>query len=253
MNRNNNTIARLFIGIAGLLVAAVTAGAAVAQQPAAPQAVEITLLHVKPGQEPAFQDWVKNEANPLRIKGGVKDRQTWLTTMGLGGEVYFVRPIAGLASYDSPPSGVTQSETAAVVAKLQSMILDLRTYLITPRPELSVAPKPGYQAKLAVLSTQSVMPGRVSAYTTNLKALTAVIAKTNAKGVLVSQTGLGGDPNEFNILVFFDSFADLDRFPADFGKAATAANLPPEAAGVVARTNYRVIRYRPDLSIVSGR
>jgi hypothetical protein len=173
--------------------------------------------------------------------------------MGLGGEVYFVRPITGVASYDAPPSGVSEAETAAVVAKRQSMILDMRTYLITPRPELSVAPKPGYQAKVAVLSTQSVMPGHVSAYTSNLKSLTAVIAKTNAKGALVSQTGLGGDPNEFNIVVFFDSFADLDRFPAEFGKAATAAKLPPEAADIVARTNYRVIRYQPELSIVPAR
>jgi hypothetical protein len=244
---------RAVVAVGGLLIAAAGPSSALAQPPAAPQAIEITLIHVKPGQELAFRDWVKNEANPLRIKGGVKDRQTWMTTMGLGGEVYFVRPITGVASYDAPPSGVTQAETAAVVAKRQSMILDLRTYLITPRPELSIAPKPNYQSKLAVLSTQSVSPGHVSAYTSNLKALTAVIAKTNAKGVLVSQTGLGGDPNEFNIVVLFDSFADLDRFPAEFGKAATAAKLPPEAAGVVTRTNYRVIRYQPELSIVPTR
>ena len=245
------SIMRLLVGVSGFLVAATTGNEALAQASAAPQPIEITLLHVKPGQEQAFQDWVKNEANPLRIRSGVKDRSTWTTTMGVGGEVYFVRPIAGVASFDAPPpSGVSQAETAAVIAKRQSMIVDMRTYLITPRPELSVAPKPGYQSKLAVLSTQSVMPGRVAAYTTNLKALTAVIAKTNAKGVLVSQSGLGGDPNEFNVLVLFDSFTDLDKFPAEFNKAATAAKLPPEAAGVVARTNYRVLRYQPDLSIV---
>jgi hypothetical protein len=252
MNKDRNIVARLLLGVGALLAGATITGAVAAQQPA-PLAIEITLVHVKPGQEPAFQDWIKTEANPLRIKGGVKDRETWLTTLGLGGEVYFVRPISGLASLDSPPSGVTQAETQAVVAKRQSMILDLRTYIVTPRPELSAPPKPGYQAKLAVLSTQSVAPGRIAAYRDNVKALTAVIAKTNAKGVLVSQSGLGGDPNEFNILVMFDSFADLEKFPAEFGKAATAAKLPPEAAGVVARTNYRVIRYRPDLSIVSGR
>jgi len=252
MNKDKTIVARLLVGVGALLAGATMAGAAAAQ-PAAPQPIEITLVHVKPGQEPAFQDWIKAEANPLRMKGGVKDRETWLTTMGLGGEVYFVRPISGLASYDTPPSGVTQAETQAVVAKRQSMILDLRTYLVTPRPELSAPPKPGYQAKIAVLSTQNVAPGRVSAYAANLKALTAVIAKTNAKGVLVSQSGLGGDPNEFNILVFFDSFAELGRFPDEFGKAAAAAKLTPEAAGIVARTNYRVIRYRPDLSIVSGR
>src|SRR5262245_40789132 len=115
------SVVRLLAGIGGLLVAATVPAAALAQQPAAPQPIEITLLHVKPGQEQAFQDWVKNEANPLRIKGGTKDRQVWTTTMGLGGEVYFVRPISGLASFDTPPSGVTQAETQAVIAKRQTM------------------------------------------------------------------------------------------------------------------------------------
>ena len=251
---NATNVMRLLAGVGGFLIATMGPSAALAQQPAAPQAIEITLVHVKPGLEQAFQDWVKNEANPVRIKGGTKDRSTWMTDgLGVGGEVYFVRPLAGLAGYDAPPSGVSQAEVAAVIAKRQAMIVDLRTYLITPRPNLSIAPKPGYQQKLAVLSTQSVMPGHVAAYMTNLKALGAVIAKTNAKGMLVSQTGLGGDPNEFNLLDLFDTFADLDKFPAEFDNAATAARLAPEAAGIVAHTEYRVIRYRPDLSIVPAR
>jgi antibiotic biosynthesis monooxygenase (ABM) superfamily enzyme len=239
---------KIISGVGGLLIAAVASGAALAQQPAAPQTMEVVLVHVKPGQEQAYQDWLKNTVNPVRIKGGVKERGAWSTSLGPAGEFYFVSPITGVSSYDTPPSN--QPEAAAVFEKLRSMVSDARTYLITARPALSVEPKPGFQPKVAVLSTQNVSPGRVAAYTTNLKALTAVIAKTNAKGVLVSQTGLGGDPNEFNVLVMFDSFADLDRFPAEFAKASTAAKLPPEAAGIVGRTNYRVLRYRPELSIV---
>lgn len=242
---------KIILGLGGLMIAAVASGAALAQPPAAPQTMEVVLVHVKPGQEQAYQDWLKNAANPVRIKGGMKDRQAWSTNLGPGGEFYFVSPITGLSSYDTPPSN--QAEAAAVFEKLRSMVSDARTYLITARPELGIEPKPGYQPKVAVLSTQNVSPGRVSAYTANLKALTAVIAKTNAKGVLVSQSGLGGDPNEFNVLVMFDSFGDLDRFPAEFAKASTAAKLPPEAAGIVGRTNYRVLRYRPDLSIVPAR
>ena len=239
---------KIIVGVGGLVVATVAASAALAQQPAAPQTMEVVLVHVKPGQEQAYQDWQKSTANPVRIKGGVKDREAWSTTLGPGGEFYFVSPIAGLSSYDTPPSN--QAEAAAVFEKSRSMVSDARTYLITARPELSVAPKPGYQAKVAILSTHSVSPGRVEAYMTNQKARNAVIAKTNAKGVLVSQSGLGGDPNEFNVLVMFDSFADLGNFSAEFAKASTAAKLPPEAAGIVGRTNRRVIRYRPDLSIV---
>src|SRR5690349_20805862 len=129
-----NVVRRLF-GIGGLALAAMGPATASAQGTAAPPAIEITMVQVKPGQELAFQDFVKNDGNPLRIKGGVKDRSVWTTAaLGVNGEVYFVRPLAGLAEFDAPPSGVTQAETSAVVAKRQALITSLRTYLITPRP-----------------------------------------------------------------------------------------------------------------------
>jgi hypothetical protein len=51
------------------------------------------------------------------------------------------------------------------------------------------------------------------------KELSAVIAKTNAKGALVGQIGLGGNPNAFITLVPFDSFDDIGKFPEAMAKA----------------------------------
>ena len=60
---------------------------------------------------------------------------------------------------------------------------------------------------------------------------------------------LGGDPNQYNVFVLFDSFDDLDKFIAAFRRAAAEAKLAPAPAGVVAHTEWAVYRYRPELSI----
>jgi len=85
------------------------------------------------------------------------------------------------------------------------------------------------------------------------KELSAVIAKTNAKGVSVSQIGLGGNPNEFITLVLFDSFADISNFQAAYAKAATEAKLTPAPAGTIVNNEWRVYRYAPELSIIPPR
>ena len=85
------------------------------------------------------------------------------------------------------------------------------------------------------------------------KELSAVIAKANAKGVLVSQVGLGGNPNEFITLVLFDSFADIDNFREAFARATADAKLTPAPAGTIVNTEWRVYRLVPELSIIPPR
>jgi len=75
------------------------------------------------------------------------------------------------------------------------------------------------------------------------------LKKTNAKGFLVSKSGLGGDPYGYLGLAFFDSFADLAQFPEAFRKASAEAKLAPMPTGVVMRAEYTVIRFVPELSI----
>jgi hypothetical protein len=79
--------------------------------------------------------------------------------------------------------------------------------------------------------------------------LSAALAKTNAKGVLASKVGFGGDPNSYIALVLFDNWADIEKFPAAYTKAAAEAKLAPAPAGVVNLTEWRVYRYVPELSI----
>ena len=119
------------------------------------------------------------------------------------------------------------------------------------QPELipGFAPALDYQRKLAVSARSIVAQGHNADFVKNAKEVSAVVAKTNAKGVLVSRIGLGGNPDEFITLVLFDSFDDIGKFSAAFAKASAEAKLAPLPAGTVAHSEWRVYRYLPALSI----
>lgn len=249
---------RSFPGLSVLLLATAFATAGFAQAPTPPpQTFQLTIVRVKPEMGPAWQEYLKNDANPAVIKSGVKQRNVWTTAaFGEGGEYAIVTPIADLSQFDDPTplfKALGQEGQTALLAKRQRLIIDSRSVFITARPDLGVAPKPDYQAKLGVSSRIIVAQGHMADFVKHTKELSAVIAKTNAKGVVVSQIGLGGNPNEFITLTLFDSFADLSKFPAAFAKASAEAKLASAPAGTVANSEWRVYRFVPELSIIPPR
>ena len=254
------TRTRFLPGLSVLLWATAFTTAGMAQTPAPappPQTAQLTIVHVKPDMGAAWQEYLKNDANPAVVKSGVTRRQVWTTaTFGEGGEYAIVTPVPDLSQFDDPTplfKAIGQEGQTALMAKRQRLIIDSRSMLITARPDLGVASAPGYQAKLGVSSRTIVAQGHMADFLKSTKELSAVIAKTNAKGVSVSQIGLGGNPNEFITLVLFDSFADIGNFQAAYAKAAAEAKLTPAPAGTIVNTEWRVYRYVPELSIIPPR
>ena len=242
--------------LGALLLAATVAAPAAAQNaaPAAPLQSQLVIVHVKPDMGREWTDYLKNESNPAAIKSGVKSRQVWSTAaFGEGGEYALVTPITDMADFDEPTpmmKALGQEGMAALGAKRNRLINGTQTMMINPRPALGFAPPAGYQAKLGVSVRNIVADGHMADFISREKAIHAVIAKTNARGVVVSQVGLGGNPNEFITLVLFDSFADIGKFAALYGKAAAEAKLGQGMPGTVSNSEWRVFRYRPELSIV---
>ena len=149
------TRTRFFPGLSVLLWATAFSTAGIAQTPAPPpQTSQLTIVHVKPDMGAAWQEYLKNDANPAVIKSGVTRRQVWTTaTFGEAGEYAIVAPIANLSQFDDPTplfKALGQEGQAALMAKRQRLIIDSRSMFITARPEMDVAPAPGYQAKLGV-------------------------------------------------------------------------------------------------------
>ena len=79
---NSKRIRSLLVGVGGLLVATMAPGWALAQ--AAQPPIEITLIHIKPGQEQAFQDWIKNEVLAV-LHRNLKHRPPMTDPFGVAG------------------------------------------------------------------------------------------------------------------------------------------------------------------------
>jgi hypothetical protein len=257
--QRHRSITKLFLALSAVLLTAALAPSTFAQNqpsspaPAAQQVYWVTVTKVKPEMANEYVEFLKNETLPAYKKGGGKAWATWTTTiLGEGGEYWLVRPLDSLKQFDEPSflvKALGEAGTQAWAAKRAKLIVSSRSFLITARPDLSVAPKTNEAPKIGVGARTSVTPGRDADYVKGLKELVSVVGKTNAKGVLVSKVGLGGDPNEYIALVLFDSFADIEAFFQSFVKAAAEAKLAPAAAGVAAHTEWAVYRYVPELSI----
>ena len=233
---------------------AVLCSAPLFSQSPAPTQSQVTIVKVKPDMSREWRAYLTNDANPAVKKAGVKQRQVWTTaTFGEATDYVIVTPVQSLTEFDDPtplaralgPDGWT-----ALRAKRQRLINGSNTFLITARPELGATAAAGYQAKLGVSSRSIVTPGHVADFAKFAKDQTAVLMKTTAKGVYISQIGLGGNPNEFITLVLFDSFADIAKFAEAYAKAAAEAKLQPMVNGTVMNNEWRVYRYVPELSII---
>jgi len=211
----------------------------------------VTLVRVQSGMGREWQDLIKNEYMPALKKSGVGEFIVLRrATFGGAGEFMLFRPIQNFAELDGPGPTVKalgQAGEATMSAKLNRVTANLRTVRIVTRPDLSIVPS-GYEAKLVAMTRTSVTPGRVADFEKAAKEQMA-IGKANAKGVLVARVQDGGDPNEYWQSLLIDSFADLDRLGAAYGKAAREAKLAPMPSGIVTHVERSTWRFVPELSI----
>jgi hypothetical protein len=221
---------------------------------AAPQLLGVNVVHVKPEMALEWEEFQKKETIPTLQKAGIEQRDAWRTAIGEAYEVAFVTPIANLAVRDEPNPMVKalgEEGARAYAAKNRRLIAGSRSFVIRTRPDLSYAPTSNDSPKLAVLSSLSIAPGRITDYENYIKTdVLPIQKKAQSLGYLVSQTMFGGDGNEFVTLAMVNSFADLDKGPAALRVLGPegAAKLSAKTAGIISRTERIVIRYDPELS-----
>jgi hypothetical protein len=162
--------------------------------------------------------------------------------------------MANLAVRDEPGPMVKalgEEGARAYAAKNSRLIAASRSFVIRTRPDLSYAPMSNESPKLAVLSSLSIAPGRITDYENHVKTdVLPIQKKAQSLGYLVSQTVFGGDGSEFVTLALVNSFADLDKGPAAVRVLGPegAAKLSAKTAGIISHTERIVIRYDPELS-----
>ena len=104
---------------------------------------------------------------------------------------------------------------------------------------------------MALVASVSVIPGKTEAFETFIKGeLLPAMKKAGVTGCTVSQTVLGGDTNEWTILSFVNSFAELDqgnplvRIP---GKRQ-ATELQGKLNAIASHTKVYIARHMTELT-----
>lgn len=227
-----------------------------AEASAPSQWLSINIVRVKADMLTDYQDFVRKEVIPTLQKGGVKERSAFTT--GVFGEAYeyvYVTPISNFADYDSPsPVVKALGEEAArgYGAKARRFVVSSHTYAVQTRPDLSYEGKMTGPPKLAVINSIHTVPGKSLAFEALLKSdILPAVKKAGVAGYLVSQTVLGGDPNEYVTLTLMDSFAEVGKgSPVIRGMGGQAAfnRFLTRVTGIVASQERSVARYVPDMS-----
>ncbi|MBI3423077.1 MAG: hypothetical protein HY011_09070 [Acidobacteria bacterium] len=242
-----------------------------AQQTAAPSAEKHQLYNLmirrpQPGLGDDYDNFVRTEANPLRIKGGIQQMDVWnLTRGGMGGRI-FMHPIEKFADLDHPAgiSRVLDAKAAAAFwQKHGRMLANDEAYTLEHLPELSWT-SPNYKAgmqKAAVLRFIKVAPGREREYenyfrNVEIPARLKLVAQTTMLGQWRYRVRFGGDSYSYVMLRPMMNFAELDDAKGLrelLGAEAAQklySQLPP---GVVVADEACLLRYRPELSIAEGK
>lgn len=213
------------------------------------------VTRIKPEMAQEYNSFMQNETIPAYQKSGVKLRNTLATAVfGEALENISIEPVASLKQFDEQNAlrkALGEEGYRTWTAKWLRLIAGSHAYIVQLRPDLSVnMPKPDAPpAKFAMGVRITVAPGRQADYESYVKTdLLPILQKAYPRGVLTSRVLLGGNGNEYRVLILADSFADLER-----GLTAAVAEgfmkIQPKTAGIILHTENRVLRYVPELSI----
>lgn len=247
--RMNSLASRLSVGFCVCLLLIVFGNMGIAQER---ELNHMTILQVKPGMGPAFENLMKTEIVPALRKGGVVSSGVWKTAiLGQGGQYIMTQTIENYAGYDEPNpivKGLGQEEATALIAKLQEYVRNVSMSVILMRPDLGAELPEGYVPKLGLQVKATVVPGYEAEFEKAIKAAVDLVKKTNAKGAYAGEVIMGGNPYEYHTVVLLDSFTDMDTYTEAFSKYMSEANLR-SIAGILAKMEYNIYSYIPELSI----
>jgi hypothetical protein len=242
-------------------VVCVMASAGIRAQPAAAAAPQrnwysVTITTVKAERVADWLEIQKSQTIPMQQKGGIKSRETWQAgaPFGEGNSYGIVTPIDKFATYDMPPLArriLGDAPWRVYQDKLAAMTVSRRTFAVQDRAELSITPAASAKIVAAILQDVTVVSGHAEQYETYLKNdVLPVLKKGNVLGTAVSRTVFGGNGNEYHVVTYLDSFAEIDKGPAQvrvLGQAAATA-LAAKGSAHIANIERTILRFVLDLS-----
>jgi hypothetical protein len=231
------------------------APAAAATPPAAPTFIRLAITEIRPDMVAEYVAMQKSETIPALQKAGMPYRHAWRTgQFGTGFMVAYVSPIKSFAMFDEPnPLLKSMGEEAfqQYQAKMAKFITSTRTYALRERPDLGLKTEGAPMAKLAVLASVEVAPGRSTEWETILKnEWTPALKKAGVANYSVSQVVFGGSAGQYYTLTPIENYAQLDKghpITQSIGEAGMNRILAKMAASTRSVERF-IIRFDEELS-----
>lgn len=228
---------------------------ATATPPAAPVFVRLTIVEIRPEMVADYVALQKSDTMPALQKAGVAWRDAWRTgVFGSSFTVAYIAPLKSFASLDEPnPLLKMMGEEGyrAYQAKMSKLIRSQQTYALRDRPDLGLKTEGTPMAKLGVLASVEVVPGRTAEFETILKnEWTPALKKAGVANYVVSQVMFGGSAGQYYTFTPIENFAQLDKgHPITQSIGEAGMNRIVAKMGTSTRSVERfIIRYDEELS-----
>ena len=235
------------------VLAVATVPAALAQSMPAPKWSVVTFTTVKPEMRSQYEAWQKEVTAAFR-KADVPSRAVVQTLMGDLFEYISIYPISRFADLDGPSPiehALGKEEAASLLQKGSQYLSSAHRIASLAIDDLSIRTQTPNPAPYAMVAIVRLVAGKDADFEAWMKdQYLPAMKKAELKNLWVSQTVFGGDPNERVAVRPMEKMAEIDAGPLTakaLGKEG-ARKLMSASAGIIDSVQYRVVRYRPDLS-----
>lgn len=214
---------------------------------------------IKQGMMTPFLEWAQKESRPLYVKAGIKEAYCFTHLYDTDRNVVTLVEIhdsfaAIRARNEAFTKNNSQESRDAWGAKSREFLAGIRTYIVETLPEVSwtnpkfKSPSLYYQVIDRYIATQR---GRdYEAYLKN--DYLPVAKKADANGILVSRVRYGGEAGHYIVFNPINDLTELDQ-PSKINQAMGAdglAKMQQKLIGIVQRSENRILRLRPEISII---
>jgi hypothetical protein len=223
--------------------------------PAAPVFIRLNIVDIRPDMMSDFVALQKSDTIPALQKGGVPWRNAWRTgNFGSSFTVAFITPLKSFAMLDEPNplmKAMGDDGYREYLTKMAKLITSQRVYALRDRPDLGLHTEGAPMAKLGVLASVEVVPGRAPEWETILKTeWTPALKKAGVANYGVSQVIFGGSTGNYYTFTPIENYAQLDAghpITKAIGEAGMNRIMAKMAASVRSVERF-IIRWDDELS-----
>jgi hypothetical protein len=240
-------------GVCAVLAAIAILPSLTAQQAPAAKWNLVTITTIKPDMRNEYEAWQK-EVTAAYKKAEVPSRTVLQTILGDLFEYISVTPLVHFGDMDGASPLVRslgKDGAASLLRKGSPYMLSMHRISSLDADDLGIQTRTPEPLPYAVVTSMRLVTGKASEFDAWMKNdYTPVMKKGEVKNFWVKRTVFGGDPNERVTVRPLKNLAEIDAGPiaTKVLGAEGSRKLMAKSAGIVESVQYRMVRYRADLS-----